>query len=167
MRGFGIALALIGMSGYASTACAGFAGAYAPEHWTFHSDGPVGNGLGSLNETRLFVQGLENHLQGYVYYSITIQTDTTLSFDWSYSCAEVPLYDWGLYRINSVDSVLSFTDGEAGQATVHLAAGDVFALGVWSQDGWFDPGQLIVTNFVPEPTGLVLLGLGALSLRRR
>jgi len=167
MRGFAFTLALVSMLAYVAPACAGFAGAYAPENWTFHSEGPAGNGLGTLTETQMYVQGLVDHLQGYVYYSITIQADATLSFDWSYVCDDVPLYDWGLYRVNGVDTVLSFTGGESGSAAVPVAAGDVFALGVWSQDGWFAPGQLTVANFVPEPTCLVLLGLGALVLRRR
>jgi len=170
MRVLAFTSALLTVFAYAATVNAGFAGAYAPENWTFHSDGPEGNGLGTLTEAQMYVQGLADdlhHLQGYVYYSIAIQNDATLSFDWSYACEDVPLYDWGLYRVNGVDTVLSFTGGESGSATVPVAAGDVFALGVWSQDGWFSPGQLTVANFVPEPTCLVLLGLGALLLRRR
>ena len=118
----------------------------------------------------MYVQGLADdvyHLQGYVYYSITMQTNATVSFDWSYACADLPAL-----RLEPVprqrdghDSVVhGRRSGKRHGATSRWAT--VFALGVWSQDGWYDPGQLIVSNFVPEPSCLALLALGTLVCRR-
>ena len=41
MRGLAFTLTLLVVSAHAVPVCAGFAGVYAPEHWTFHSDGPA------------------------------------------------------------------------------------------------------------------------------
>lgn len=154
--------ALAAVAALTGVAAADFSGVYAPANWTFST---TGDGSGSLNATTMVVTGNDNGFFGLSAYSIV--ADGPVSFDWSYSSLDYGVFDLGVYRVNGVETILADNNGGAGSIALNLNAGDVLELGVFSTDGVFGAGTLTVTNFIPEPTSLSLLALGALAAFRR
>ena len=168
------ALAVAGLILLASTSAAfgAFAGAYAPENWTFYSDGGSSAGYGALTETAMTVTGIDGdpgYLDGLAYYVLTITKNDTVSFHYDFTTEDIHPDDWAdraFYMLNGNVTYLTWWPA-SGDASVVVTLGDEFALGVWSEDGLWGAGELLVTSFVPEPGGLALLAVGALAALRR
>lgn len=158
------AVLAIGLFAFVGVAQADFTGPYAPGNWTWFDNA---SGTGTLDATTMFIIGGDAGMAGYSEYNIAVPAGGTLDFDWSYFSVDDPGYDWGYYSVNGVQTMLADTSPASGNASVPVMAGDVFALGVETSDGGWGPGELTVTNFIPEPASLALLALGALALRRR
>lgn len=165
MRRFGLALVIASLCGGA--AYADFVGPWAPANWAFFTDC---DGSGALTVPQMDVIGGDNEVPGFSEWRITVPPGAhTLSWNWTYWSDDVADWDWAYYSVDDVrtEFVRNETQGSGSVAGVVVGGGQVFAIGVYTEDGWFGAGNLRVTNFVPEPAALALLVVGALSLRRR
>lgn len=73
------------------------------------------------------------------------------------------------FGVNGVYSVLANNDTPAGANPFNwvLGSGDVFSLRIRSTDGLFGSLSVSVTNWVPAPGALALLGVAGLAGTRR
>ncbi len=147
-----------------ATAFADFSGDYAPDNWNFYTDS---TGTGTLTADEMFVTGIDDGTTGYTEYWIVAANDGDISFFWEYTSDDLPGEDYAFYALNLSEVLLSDTSGDSGWITLPVSAGDTIELGVRSLNGTGGPGYLRVTNFVPEPSTLALLGLGMITLLRR
>ena len=172
------ALALAGLIVVAGTSAtyASFAGVYAPDQWTFYTDGGAcgGEGAGELYPDLMKVEGVDcetSHCtECLAYYILTAPHDDTLFFDYLFTSMDPNAWDWVDRAFYMIDDTMTYITWEPddGSTSVEVLAGQEFALGVWSEDGLTGSAELRVTNFVPEPSCLALLSAGALlALRRR
>ncbi|HNQ24467.1 MAG TPA: PEP-CTERM sorting domain-containing protein [Phycisphaerae bacterium] len=150
---------------------AAFTGCYAPDQWTFYSDGDESNqGSGALTTDQMTVLGMDGQhfYHGLAYYSVTACADAMLSFHWVFASEDQDEFDRAMYRINGGEPIFigNWVPGE-GDLQVAVSAGDVFDLGVWTEDALTGPGTLVVTQFVPEPSALLMLLPGLLLVSRR
>ncbi len=99
----------------------------------------------------VFIEGGDGNGGGTTDYEIVIPVDGTISFDWGYQSADTECWDSGGFAINGTFTTLACNDAAVPffqeSATVAVAAGDVFAFRVLTEDGLFGPGELGVTNF--------------------
>ncbi len=163
--------ALLGVSATASAS--GFTGFYDHSNWNWTE---LGTGTGALTEfdaDHVVITGGDAGADSDSYYWITAAADGIFSFDWLYNSVDEPGYDGAFYVHGSSLSdwvFLSTTDGESGNISISVLAGDVIGFNIYSEDGVFGPGILTVTNFsapVPEPATMAALGLGVAALLRR
>ncbi len=147
------------------TASADFTGPFAPGNWTLSNPA---QGDASLDALLMYLRSGNVSIPGTTEFSIPITADDTLSFDWDFHAWDSPGHDWCYYSVNGVMTVLANDSGDPGSEIVPVLAGDVFALGVQTDNGQFNPGEFWVTEFysaVPEPATLGMLLFGMLALR--
>jgi len=168
MRALVVAVILI----VTGTANADFVNVFAPGNWTLNNPA---QGDASLDAMLMHLKSGNVGISGVTEYNITITADDTLSFDWDFHAYDEAGHDWCYYSVNGVLTELADDSGDPGIAVVPVSMGDVFALGVETDDGQYDYGEFWVTNFhftVPEPStlGMLLAGtlaLGVVRVRRR
>ena len=177
MRASILAFAILILCASTGSAFAAFAGAYAPEHWTFYSDGGNCSGSGELYEDLMIVEGVDCET-GHctlclAHYLLTAPEDATLSFHYLFTSTDSGAWDYvdrAFYMLNGEITFLAWIPA-SGDDSLVVAEGDEFALGVWSEDGLGGSAEVRVTNFEvtapPEPGSLVLLAAGALAVLRR
>lgn len=179
MRTSVLALGILILLASTGSASAAFAGAYAPEYWTFYSDGDGcgGTGAGELYPDLMIVEGVDCET-GHctlclAYYLLMAPADATLSFHYLFTSTDSDAWNYvdrAFYMLNGELTFLTWIPA-SGDDSVVVAEGDAFALGVWTEDGLGGSAELRVTNFEvtapPEPGSLVLLAAGALAAMRR
>ncbi len=146
------------------TANAGFVGLFAPGNWTLNNPA---QGDASLDALLMHLKSGNVGIPGVTEYRITITADDTLSFDWDFHAHDSAGEDWCYYSVNGVQTELADDSGDPGSADVPVSMGDVFALGVETEDGYYNYGEFWVTEFystIPEPSTLGMLLLGTLAL---
>jgi hypothetical protein len=103
---------------------------------------------------------------------LTTATGTgTVAFHYTYSALDFPGYDYAGYLVNSAFTQLADTDGQSGNASFMVTAGQIFGFRVGTLDNTGEPGILTISNFsapsgggaVPEPgtAPIVFMGLAA------
>jgi hypothetical protein len=114
-----------------------------------------------------------NGLTGFADLTIPATAAGIVSFTWSYATLDLPDYDAAGYLIGDVFTQLAASDGQMGQASFSVAAGQVFGFRISSFDNTGEPGVLKVVDFnapasaVPEPSSFVcLLVVGAIACAR-
>ena len=175
------AAALLGMMGSAQAA---FTGDYAAGQWaTAVTNG--GNGTAAIATDGSTLTLSSSNYEPFtdlvasdVLYSITLQSNVTVSFDWAYSSADEngSTGDPFGYSINGVFTQLSQNDswdnqsGHVGSLVLH--SGDVLSFVAKSTDSIFGESTTTVSGFtatpaVPEPESavLALVGLGVIAAR--
>jgi hypothetical protein len=178
MRGFP-ALWLVAWSAlFGPAAHAGFIGPYALSNWTLTNSNGDGSATTLDGGNSLILSGPNNGggLPGSTSLVITVPTDDTLSFGWSYFSLDAPGKDLAGYLIGTQFFLLSGNSGTSGSAGATVQAGQQFGFSVRTSDNVGEPGILTITPFsfdqgataVPEPDSIsvVLLGAALLGLIR-
>ena len=121
--------------------------------WNVNLNG--GNGNVTIDASTMVVTGVSN--SGFnnnsspsvpTLASAFCPTAGEYSFDWSFAILnDDDGFDGGFYVNGELAFILSDVDGESGSVTVNCAAGDVIGFAVGTQDGFFGPGELTITNF--------------------
>ena len=100
MRTSVLALGVLILLGSTGSAFAAFAGAYAPEYWTFYSDGDGcgGTGAGELYPDLMIVEGVDCET-GHctlclAHYLLTAPADATLSFHYLFTSTDSGAWDY-------------------------------------------------------------------------
>ena len=152
----------------APVAHAGFVGDYALNQFTLantNADGFVStpdNGLTAVLTGGNNGSGLPGTTD-----LLTTATGTgTVAFHYTYSALDFPGFDYAGYLVDSAFMQLADTDGQSGDATFTVTAGQMFGFRVGTLDNSGEPGILTISNFsapsggggaVPEPgTALIL-----------
>ncbi len=119
-----------------------FTGPFAPANWTFT---PGQGGTGNLVTSHMFVGDMHSGTPSQAYYAITVPNGCTVTFDWFHTTfGGGGPNDYIFYKINGVTTVLSYSPGGFGSATVTIPPGATFSLGVSTE---FGDGNLEVLNF--------------------
>jgi hypothetical protein len=168
-----------------NAAHAGFIGYYDPTNWTFTNAPGDGSVDTSGAPNSITVTGANNGscigcIVNYnTDYTITAAVTGTWTFDWQYSTADLPGYDWGGYLLNGVFAQLATNGGDSGNISLAVNAGDVIGFRVNCTDCVAGAGTISISNFsalssgasaAPEPSSLALMALGAsgiVAARRR
>lgn len=117
--------------------------------WTFTMP-PGSSGSFSDNGSVLTLVGDDSGLFGSEsLYSTVLPSGGTLSFDWQYISSDSGCFDTGGYYLNGSLTTLACNSGTPTSGHVDLAVNgsDSFAFVVYSADGIFGPGTLVITNF--------------------
>ncbi len=168
------ALAYAAAAAVMSTTCvasADFSGDFDPSNWSSTFNG----GMATNDGSTLVITGPDDGVQAEFEYSVAIQTDGAISFDWEYTnlLGDYGSYDYAGFLVDGAFTLLA-TNQDAidngGTAfgsidNLELNAGQTFTFAIASADGLFGAGQLTVTNFnvVPEPSALGLLAAGTIG----
>lgn len=158
---------LLALSLVAATSAAALAD-FTVANWTFSNGG--GGGTGALSPTQMDIFGNNSGGSGIkTTYTSTKEGPGNISFNWAYDSTDTSTWDYGYYAINGVETIIATnaTQGSGSLGPIALGAGDTLTFGVHSVDGAIGAGNLHITKYVPEPTSLVLLALGALAAIRR
>lgn len=136
-------LAAILVSGIAQ---ADFTGYYDHSNWTLELNG--GDGSVSAGEGTLVLTGANNNYRVFTPYTIKAPGDGTFTFHWDYSCEdEYARLDTAGYSIDGVVTMVADTDGQSGDVSVPVLAGQTIGFWVDTSDGMDQPGVLTVTSF--------------------
>jgi len=151
-----------------------FNGSYAVGNWgttLTNSDGGVNT---ALAPTSITLTGGDNQSGafGETLFSITMPTNTTLTFGWTYKTFDCcgSFWDPAGYEINGTEYQLSPPSSVAGFSgsgvtTVNLTAGQQFGFYVDTADNFAGPATLSVgATEAPEPSSFALLAAGLLGL---
>jgi hypothetical protein len=149
-----------------TSAHADFKGLWAPANWSFTNGG--GNGAGALTETVMVIIGNDNGMPNInTEYSIKAPFDVKFQFQWIQIPKDEGCFDFAYYRIDNALKTIVCNNGlSGGLASADVKAGQEFGIGVRSTDGSLGPMTFWVSSFVPEPSSLVLLILGAVLISR-
>jgi hypothetical protein len=137
----------------------GFSGVYAPANWTI-THNPITD-LGTVNSsaapTSISITSSNggNFGNHSVFYTVTIQGNGNVTFNWSYSTTDVngSGYDLPQYAINGVivGNVPGFVPGgpntQSGTATIAVSAGQTFSLLMTATDDILGSGTTVFSNF--------------------
>ena len=176
MKGAAWTICLVAVLALTGGAKADFEGCYAPANWTFYTDGDATNGgSGQVDTQTMVVTGCDGEdgngvWNGLSYYTLVVCEDALIEFDWLFETQDqdpMGFYDRAIYRINGVTTEFAWMPDATGHEAFAVSSGDVFDLGMWSQDGLRGAGTVTITNFLPEPSALVMLLLGSLVAARR
>ncbi len=154
---------------FVGTANADFSNVFAPANWTLNN--PAGGVVVQFDASLMHLLSGSADTSGVTEYSITITADDTLTVDWEFYAWDMAGMDWCYYSLNGAKNELADDSGSPDSFSLPVSAGDVFALGVETIDGWFGSGEFWVTDFqftAPEPSSLwmLLLGMFGLGVRR-
>ncbi len=170
------------VSGFALTGApcateAQFSGPYAPANWTFDANGGSGSVNTALAPVSIALVGNDNGVGGIrTDYSITAPASGFWSFDWLFIPMDTGTNDSGYYLLNGVQHLLAYNippPPKSGSVVgVPVNVGDIIGFRVFSGDGVFGAGTLVISNFsapIPGPDGLAVVLAPALwiGLRRR
>ncbi|MDB5334442.1 MAG: hypothetical protein JWN70_61 [Planctomycetaceae bacterium] len=154
-----ITLVLTSVDGAADVAIApnlnvetNFVGTYSPDTWSFVS-APAGSvSTASAPASISLVSGNTGTLSD-TSYSHSITADGTLSFNWSYTTSDGANYDYPLYLLNGVATILpgyglSGSTSQSGTLQITVHAGDTFGFRMHSVDGIFGAATIVFSNFI-------------------
>ena len=82
-------------------------------------------------------------------FTVSVTANETVSFDWDYSTTDTPGFDSFGYLLTGVYTLLADADGQSGNTTVNLTAGDVFGFRSETTDNVFGGNETMITNFTP------------------
>ena len=164
-----LAGATLGLAANPAQALTLFAGYYAPANWTqsIQPDGSINTGGAPANIT---LTGADNGGGNKnTDFTIAAPSGGTVSFNWSFSTADIPAYDDFGYLLNGAFTQLTDNSGaqtQSGSASFSVLAGDLFGFRQNSEDSIFGRASTTISLFngpvaasVPGP--LPLLGAGA------
>lgn len=158
----------------------GFTDIYAPANWTTDatdSHGAFIDDSGAPGSVTIVGSSDESGSAGQIGYFIHVPIGGEFSFDFSYTAADRPYYDYA-YTINNYDYYLTTYPGDSGHVSYYVNAGDTIGWRVTSYDSHLGPGILTITNFlapvlipvptVPEPasSALVAAAIGLCAFAR-
>jgi hypothetical protein len=104
-------------------------------------------------------------LSGFTDLLATATKSGAIPFQYTYSSADAPGFDWAGYVIGTQFTRLADTDGQTGFATLLVSAGQTFGFRVETDDNTGEPGVFKVSDStVPEPSSLILAMGGMLGL---
>ena len=177
-----LTLALIGFStmAAATSAPAGFNGAYAAGNWTTNLDGGNGSVITSGAPHSTTINGSDGifdsngdplQVTALTSYTITAVGAGKVIFDWGYQTndGDGPLFDPAGYLLNGIVYQLSNDSGansQNGSASFDVVAGNIFGFYVDS-DSLGGRASLTISSFsapVPEPGQAAMLAMGLLVL---
>ena len=158
----------------------GFTGPFDVSNWTLTSDPSFGDGSvdTALAPVSVTIIGSDNHWASDFFE--TVNTDYTIvaadafrvSFDWTYSCSDIELFDgFGYLRNGNFTELANNSLQGSGSTRFRVAQGDTFGFRVFAADNGYGPGFATISSFdaapVPEPTSMAIFGFGALALAYR
>ncbi len=138
--------------------------------WTLDNQNADGTAVVSNAGLTLTLTGGNNGggLEGNTDLVTTAAAGGTVSFDFSYSSLDpTPGFDIAEYLIQATSVQFADTDGQSGNISFSVNAGDTFGFRMATVDNEGEPGILTVTDFsapgnaTPEPgtAGLMLVGV--------
>jgi uncharacterized protein (TIGR03382 family) len=131
--------------------------------------GAFGDGFGTLNASEMTITGNNGGGNGIYAGFLTVAGSAfTVSVDYSFTALDGDGDGWdgaGYFINNTYFHLVS--DTGAGSWMFNVSAGDTFGFVVWSADGGFGPGVVSLTNYVPAPGALAVLGLAGVAGARR
>ena len=155
-----------------SHAKADFSGPYDLSNWVFSNTNADGSwSFNSGPPVELFLTGGDNGsgLPGTTNFTFTAFESGTVSFNWGYNSTDSGDWDGGGWLLNGVYTQLANNAAQVpnfdGFTSFNIQVGDVFGFRVRTEDNFFDPGVLGITNFnvatapVPEPSTIAFIGL--------
>jgi len=151
----------------------GFTGDFAPGNWTTTLDGGDGYVNTSNAPTSVVIASADNGGGGRnTDFSIAMPFTGAISFDWSFTTSDGPVFDPFFVGIDGIYTQLTDNGGlqsQSGSYSVSVLAGQVFTLRANSVDSRFGRSETTVSNFmaVPEPTSTAIFGLGTLGMAYR
>jgi hypothetical protein len=166
---FSKAVTLTALNGPIPITIDGFVDFYDPSNWTIDDVNAHGGSVdvsGAPGSVTLRGPDDGSRTSGEISYLIQAPVGGIFSFDWAYSSTDPPGYDFA-YSVNGYDVFLSTSNGDSGNVSVHVNAGDWIGWRVYSNDSVNGPGVLTISNFsapgliVPEPTGMTVALFGA------
>lgn len=133
----------------------GFSGAYDVANWTFTNS----NANGSLNTTgapaSIALTSGDNgsNTNGNTDYSITMPSNATISFDWSYGTGDGAQFDIPRVVVNGTPTNMNGYDtggalSQSGSMTLTVNAGDTFAFNMFTTDNVFGAATVTISNLV-------------------
>jgi hypothetical protein len=138
----------------------GFSGSYDPLNWLLNY---TGNSNGSITpfapDSIVMVSSNGLSGDGATQWSITAPCSGFVSFNWSYTTVDGPIYDFPRYSINgSVPDLLpgystSMLGPQSGTASIAVNAGDIFTLDIYSADNVAGSCSVNISNFQGPTTG--------------
>ena len=136
------------------TSASNFVGAYDVANWTFSNSNADGSVNTSGAPSSIAITGGNNGSQagGDSNFTITIPSDTTLSFDWSYSTSDGAQFDTPRIIVNGTPTNMTGYDtggstSQSGTMSVALNSGDTFAFNMNTGDNIFGAATVAITNF--------------------
>ena len=131
----------------------GFSGAYNVANWTFtnsNADGNV-NTTGAPGSIVLTGGNNGSNLAGNTDYTITMPSNATISFDWSYNTGDGAQFDIPRVIVNGTPTNMngystSGTLSQSGSMTLTVNAGDTFGFNMFTTDNTFGAATVAVSN---------------------
>lgn len=90
--------------------------------------------------------------EGFTDLVVDITEDVTITFDWSFTTQDSPLWETFGYTVDGAYTQLTDSNGannQTGTATVSLVTGQEFGFRSVSSDGFFGAGTTTISNFMP------------------
>ena len=132
-----------------------FSGAYAPANWgtvAVNSDG-ITNSAGAPTSITMISGDNLSGMMGTNDYSITVPQSGFLTFNWSYTTNDGPTFDYPMYVVNNVATMVngfSFAGGNSqsgSQPCVSVNQGDIFRFRMYTTDNIVGPGTCVFSSF--------------------
>lgn len=131
----------------------GFSGAYDVANWTFTNSNADGNVDTSAAPASIVLTGGNNgsSSNGNSDYTITMPTNASISFDWSYNTGDGAQFDIPRVIVNGTPTNMNGYDtsgtlSQSGSMTLTVNAGDTFAFNMFTTDNVFGAATVAVSN---------------------
>jgi hypothetical protein len=169
---YGQAITLTALTGPQITTINGFVEYYSPANWTVtdaNGHGGFIDASGAPGSVRIVGPDDGSGEYGEIDFTIAVQADGTVSFDWSYFSSGTPGYDRAFYVNGIAFSLLGASDGDSGSVSIPVNAGDLIGWRVASSDSILGAGELTISNFsapalaIPEPRTGALLAIAVVA----
>ena len=133
----------------------------------------TGSGAVSGNATEtgasmILVSG-NSLIRGLSGFTTTASFSGLVSVNWSISTVDSGGWDGAGFILNGVFTTFAINSSNptSGVASFNVNVGDTFGFAAFTADGSFGSATTTLTNFVPAPGAVALLGLAGLAGRRR
>lgn len=133
----------------------GFTGVYDVANWTFTNITTNGNVNTTGAPASIVLTGGDDGsgFSGDSTYGITIPSNSTISFDWSYSTSDGAQFDVPRVIVNGTPTDMNGYDtnggtSQSGSMTVTVNAGDAFAFSMLTTDNVFGAANVTISNLV-------------------
>ena len=156
-----------------------FTGDFEPSNWTLtniNADGSVDTTKASSGTIILTGGDNGSNLPGTTDWTISINSASNISFDWSYFTLDTPGFDSAGFLLNGIYTPLAIQDGDfsTSPVSINVITGDIFGFRAATSSNSDGPPVFSVYAYppaaVPEPStilGAVMgLGFGAFFKRK-